>query len=185
MTKKKNPNLTRSQANQLAAIEQKKAKTGIFSEAARLKMTETRRQQGLEQRKRSSKYMLPHLKVVYLHRHLKTKEYFWCGHGTWLRPYKTGNRTKAWKDYIAKHGKEYEVIIVQAGLTKEYALWLEVQLTNQLGTVQAGTGTLLNAVGTSKGTKRSNQFKQNVKNGITQWWARRKTKMGQTICKNG
>ena len=155
---------------------------GIFSEEARSKMRETKRKQGQLHRSRTSMYVLPSLKVVYIHYHLKTKEYFWCGHGGWRRPYKNGNRSDAWKNYIKEHGKNYEVIIVQAGLTKEFALWLEIQLTKQLGTIQSGNGPLLNRIGAGKNTKQTEQFKQNVSKGITEWHRRRKAgKMAREI----
>ena len=145
-------------------------------------MTETRREQGQKHRKRKSMYVLPHLKVVYLHYHLKTKEYFWCGHGTWLRPYKNGNRPDLWKNYIKKHGNDYEVIIVQAGLTKEYALWLEVQITRQLGTIYSKDGPLLNKIGIGKGTKQTDEFKEHVSKGIKEWHRlRRARKMASEV----
>jgi len=169
MTKKKDPTITKSEANRRSSLKLKLKKEGIFSEESRLKMQETRKKQEQAAKKQKSKYMLPYLKVVYLHYHLKTKEYFWCGHGNWSRPYKNGNRHESWKKYIKENGNNYEVIIVQAGLKKEFALWLEIQITKQLGTIHSKDGPLLNKIGNGKGTNQTEEFKQNVSKGITEW----------------
>ena len=174
MTKKKDPTISKSKANQKASLKLKALNQGIFSKESKLKMKETKIKQGQLHRKRKSMYVLPHLKLVYLHYHLETKEYFWCGHGNWKRPYKNGNRSNAWKEYIKKHGSNYEVIIVQAGLKKEFALWLETQLTKQIGTIQLKDGPLLNKIGTGKNIKQTEEFKANVRKGIIEWHRLRK-----------
>ena len=74
MTKKKDPTISKSEANRRSSLTLKKYQKGIFSTESRLKMAETKRKQGEAHRKRKSMYVLPHLKVVYLHYHLKTKE---------------------------------------------------------------------------------------------------------------
>jgi hypothetical protein len=166
MTKKKNPLISKSEANRCSALQLKEEKRGMFSEESRLKMQKTRSTQGLKARLRNPLYVLPHLKVVYLHYHLKTNEFFWCGQGNWKRPYKTGNRTKYWKEYIEKRGSNWEVCIVQSGLNKEMAWWLEKNLTIQIGTIHNQTGTLLNHDGKHGLTKQS---EQKISRAIKQW----------------
>lgn len=175
MTKKKDPLISKSEANRRSALELKNQKLGIFSDEARAKMQHTRSLQGAKVRLRNPLHVLPHLKVVYLHYHLKTNEFFWCGQGTWKRPYKTGNRTKHWKDYIEKNGANWEVCIVQSGLDKEMAWWLEKNLTNQIGTIHNQTGPLLNHEGKHGVTKQSEVTKRKISKAIKEWHGQRKS----------
>ena len=139
------------------------------------RMRQTKLKQGAVQRGRNPKYVLPNKKVVYLHYHNVTKEYFWCGHGNWRRPTVTSNRTKLWKEYVAKHGPDWEVIRVQTGVDSEFAWWFEKSLTAQIGNIHNGTGTLLNHDGKRGCTKQSEEFKQKVSASITEWHRRRKS----------
>lgn len=175
MTKKKDPLISKSEANRRSSLELRDQKLGIFSDASRLKMKHTRSLQGARARLRNPLHVLPHLKVVYLHYHLKTNEFFWCGQGTWRRPYKTGNRTKHWKNYIKEHGTDWEVCIVQSGLDKEMAWWLEKSLTTQIGTIHRQTGPLLNHEGKHGVTKQSETTKQKISKSIKEWHGQRKS----------
>ena len=146
----------------------------MFSQEAREKSSEARRERARQQRLRNPLYSLPGLKVVYLHYHRKTGEYFWCGHGNWKRPYKAGNRTSLWKQYIEKHGKDWEVVIVQSGLDKEVAWWLEKSITVHIGTIHDQQGSLLNHDGKRGSSKKSEEFKQRVRVSVARWHSRRR-----------
>ena len=139
------------------------------------KMTATRKRQGEIQRSRNPKHALPNKKVVYLHYHNETKEFFWCGHGNWARPSRTSNRTKLWKDYVAKHGPNWEVIKVQTGVDSEVAWWLEKHLTAQIGNIHDGTGPLLNHTGKRGIVRQTTESCAKISESITIWHAQRKT----------
>jgi hypothetical protein len=174
MTKKKDPTITKSEACRNASLSLQSKGKGVFSKESRDKMRCAKIESGRKQKLRNPKHAIPHLKVVYLHYHRKTREYFWCGHGHWSRPTRTSNRTKLWKDYVSLHGPDWEVITFQSGINAEMAWWLEKNLTRQIGTVHDESGPLLNHDGKRGCTKQSNEFRQKVSKSITEWHKRRK-----------
>lgn len=174
MSKKRNPLLSKAEACRESALVLQEMGQGIFSTESREKMRQSKLAAGRVQRLRNPKHAIPHLKVVYLHYHRKTQEYFWCGHGSWSRPTRTSNRTKLWKDYVSKHGSDWEVIIVQSGLEPDMAWWVEKNLTLQIGTVHKGSGTLLNHDGKRGCSQQTDEFREKVSTSITEWHRKRK-----------
>jgi hypothetical protein len=138
------------------------------------KMIATKRRQGEIQRARSPKHVLPDKKIVYLHYHNVTKEFFWCGHGNWARPTRTSNRTKLWKDHVAEHGPDWEVIRVQTGVDPEFAWWFEKNLTAQIGNIHDGTGPLLNHTGKRGKNHHTPEECAKISESITVWHAQRR-----------
>ena len=137
------------------------------------KMKATKLRQGETQRARNPKHALPDKKVVYLHYHQKTQEFFWCGHGNWARPGRTSNRSIIWKDYVARNGSDWDIVLFQTGLDKDIAWWLEKHLTLQIGSVHDRTGPLLNHTGKRGMGYHTQKTKEKISESIREWHKQR------------
>lgn len=90
-------------------------------------------------------------KVVYLHRKLDDKSIFYVGIGYLQRANDTSNRNRWWKNIVAKHG--YEVEVLEVGLTWEQAAIKEIELIKLYGRRDKGNGILVNLTDGGEGVK--------------------------------
>lgn len=79
---------------------------------------------------------------TYFHVNPVTKEVFYVGIGAKKRPNERKSRSNYWKNYVALHG--FEVQIIHENQTKEEAISKEIEYIKEFGRKDKGAGSLIN-----------------------------------------